>query len=146
MNRIISTFIFLVSSFLLSQSPLDKTYWESMNQTEKFSFIQGFLTAIHESTVILKNEVNERLSHDPYWRPPLELDRTARKLKDYLHTDPDYDYTQLTNLIDIFYTNPDNNNIDLLTAIKILVLHENGKKQHANEMLLMKQKEYLKDN
>ena len=101
---------------------------------------------MHESTVILKMEVNERLSNDPYWRPPLELDRTARKLKNYLHTDPNYDYNQLTDLIDIFYTNPDNNQIDLLTAMKILMLHENGKKQHANELLLMKQKEYLKDN
>ena len=117
-----------------------------MNNSEKYSFIQGFLTGMHESTVILKMEVNERLSNDPYWRPPLELDRTARKLKNYLHTDPNYDYNQLTDLIDIFYTNPDNNQIDLLTAMKILMLHENGKKQHANELLLMKQKEYLKDN
>ena len=59
----------------------------------------------------------------------------ARKLK--------YDFNMIRQLLDVFYTDPDNLLIPVPEAIRIIALREDGNRERANFLLLRERRKSL---
>lgn len=126
-----------------SQDVLGKEYWQSLSENEKVSFITGVYSGFTESLDIMGHEAKRQQKKDKYWTSPFSLEKSAIDIKEYYSPKIGYDYELITKLLDAFYTNPDNDQIELIFALHILILHQEGEVRRANELLLHKQKEYL---
>lgn len=124
---------------------VDSEFWNSLNDEEKIVFLHGAYKGLSESLQVMGKEAERQKGRDPYWVPPFVHERTARHLKEYFSDTLGFDYQTMAGLLDAFYANPDNSHIDVMSALHILMLHHDGHVRRANEMLLMKQREVLKD-
>ncbi|MFQ6673771.1 MAG: hypothetical protein ACE5GH_03165 [Fidelibacterota bacterium] len=134
---------FTVLSILGGQTPGDSEFWHSLEQNEKVAFVQGVYTGLAQSLEILRTEGARQKHQDPYWSPPFVHEHSAQRLKEYYLKEGSFDYTQAVDLLDAFYTNPDNAHVDIMVALHILMLHQNGETRRANELLLLKQRDTL---
>ena len=122
----------------------DRDFWLSLGEDEKVAFVKGVYTALNTSLQILGAEAARQKSQDPYWVPPFVHQNSAHRLREFYGDPSQTDYLTIARRIDAFYSNPDNAHIDIMYALRILMLHEAGEVQRANELLLIKQKEVLK--
>lgn len=127
------------------QAGSDSEFWHSLTSDEKIVFLQGVYKGLSESLRVMEEGAVREKSRDPYWVPPFVHERTAQHLKEYFSDTLGFDYQTMAGLLDAFYANPDNGHIDVMSALHILMLHQDGYVRRANEMLLMKQREALKD-
>ncbi|MDP6457254.1 MAG: hypothetical protein QF613_03135 [Candidatus Marinimicrobia bacterium] len=136
-------FILLMITVLGGQDRSESDFWQSLSDSGKVLFLQGLYTGFTESLNILQQEALRQKREDAYWSPPFSHENSAKRLKEY-YADEMPAYEVIAAFLDAFYSNPDNLHIEFLDALHIVMLHQNGKIQRANELLLMKQKELLK--
>lgn len=123
----------------------DSEFWNSVELEEKIAFLKGVYTGLGKSLEVMGKEAARQEDRDPHWVPPFVHERSAYLLREFFSDTLGFDYKTLADLLDVFYANPDNIHIDVMSALHILALHQNGHLRRANEMLLMKQREALKD-
>ncbi|MFQ6616174.1 MAG: hypothetical protein ACE5HZ_05320 [Fidelibacterota bacterium] len=149
-RRVLTILLFLAAVELPGTSApqgldRDSEFWNSLNDGEKIVFLQGVYTGLFESLQVMGEEASRQKDRDPYWIPPFVHERTTRQVKEYFSDTLGFDYKTMSGLLDAFYSNPDNGDIDVMSALHILMLHQDGHIRRANELLLMKQRETLKD-
>ena len=136
-------FILLMVTVLGGQNSSESDFWQSLNDSGKVLFLQGLYTGFTESLLTLQGEAVRQKREDAYWSPPFSHENSAKRMKEY-YADEMPDHEVIAAFLDAFYSNPDNLHIELLDALHIVMLHQNGKIRRANELLLMKQMELLK--
>ena len=145
-NKIkIALFIFfIISQILPGQPDSDREFWQSLNEQEKVIFLQGIYAGLSKGLDVIGEEAARQKARDPFWTPPFALENSTNRLKEYYSEKIGFDYTTIAKLLDAFYSNPDNAHIDILYALRVLMLYQNGQQRRANELLLLKQKEFLR--
>ncbi|MBC8174271.1 MAG: hypothetical protein H8E82_01245 [Candidatus Marinimicrobia bacterium] len=144
MKKITVTFILLFMIIpLTAQNQYESDFWLSLDMKEKVIFLQGVYKGLTKGLVVMENEVKRQEANDPFWRSPFVLENSAATLNEYFSEKIGYDYEQIAVLLDLFYSNSDNTHIDLMYALRVIMLHQDGEQHRANELLLIKQKEVL---
>lgn len=133
-------------AILGGQDTHDRDFWQSLDEGERVVLIQGVYRGLTESLEIMGEEAIRQRNRDPYWTPPFVHEYSAKRLKEYYSENVGYDYALIAGLVDAFYSNPDNAHIDIMYALHVIMLHQEGETTRANELLLLKQKEVLKGN
>ena len=124
----------------LKQSP--SSFWISLSNKEKISFINGTYSALSVLKKKHKDEVAKQYLHDKNWIQPYYIDRYYSIIDEYYSEQVGYDIKIIAMHVDALYANSDNLNIPIMEAIKVVSLMQDGDREKANLRLLQLQRKY----
>ena len=130
----------LFSQVQLKQSP--SSFWISLSNKEKISFINGTYSALSVLKKKHKDEVAKQYLHDKNWIQPYYIDRYYSIIDEYHSEQVGYDLKIIALHMDALYANSDNLNIPIMEAIKVVSLMQDGDREKANLRLLQLQRKY----
>ena len=130
----------LFSQVELKQSP--SSFWISLSNEEKISFINGTYSALSVLKKKHKDEVAKQYLHDKNWIQPYYIDRYYSIIDEYHSEQVGYDLKIIALHMDALYANSDNLNIPIMEAIKVVSLMQDGDREKANLRLLQLQRKY----
>ena len=130
----------LFSQVELKQSP--SSFWISLSNKEKISFINGAYSALSVLKKKHKDEVAKQYLHDKNWIQPYYIDRYYSIIDEYHSEQVGYDLKIIALHMDALYANSDNLNIPVMEAIKVVSLMQDGDREKANLRLLQLQRKY----
>ena len=130
----------LFSQVELKQSP--SSFWISLSNKEKISFINGTYSALSVLKKKHKDEVAKQYLHDKNWIQPYYIDRYYSIIDEYHSEQVGYDLKIIALHVDALYANSDNLNIPIMEAIKVVSLMQDGDREKANLRLLQLQRKY----
>ena len=137
--------IFILANILFSQSELKQSpssFWISLSNKEKISFINGTYSALSVLKKKHKDEVAKQYLHDKNWIQPYYIDRYYSIIDEYHSEQVGYDLKIIALHMDALYANSDNLNIPIMEAIKVVSLMQDGDREKANLRLLQLQRKY----
>ena len=137
--------LFILVHILFSQSELKQSpssFWLSLSNKEKISFINGTYSALSILKKKHKEEVAKQYLHDKNWIQPYYIDRYYSIIDEYYSAQVGYDLKIIALHVDALYANSDNLNIPILEAIKVVSLMQDGDRNKANLRLLQLQRKY----
>ena len=137
--------IFILVQILFSQPDNKKSpssFWISLSNKEKISFINGTYSALSVLKKKHKDEVAKQYLHDKNWIQPYYIDRYYSIIDEYHSEQIGYDLKIIALHVDALYANSDNFNIPILEAIKVVSLMQDGDREKANLRLLQLQRKY----
>ena len=137
--------IFILVQISFSQSDNKKSpssFWISLSNKEKISFINGAYSALSVLKKKHKDEVAKQYLHDKNWIQPYYIDRYYSIIDEYHSEQVGYDLKIIALHVDALYANSDNLNIPILEAIKVVSLVQDGDREKANLRLLQLQRKY----
>jgi len=143
-EKILLLCLFCLIVSIFSRDTGDSDFWQSLDEEERVIFVKGVYTGLAESQKILSEVAIQQKKQDPFWVPPFVFDYSMHRLKEYDTETIEDDYILIAKLLDAFYSNSDNAFINVMDALRILILHQTGEVRRANELLLLKQREVLK--
>ena len=124
----------------LKQSP--SSFWISLSNKEKISFINGTYSALSVLKKKHKDEVAKQYLHDKNWIQPYYIDRYYSIIDEYYSEQVGYDLKIIALHMDALYANSDNLSIPIMEAIKVVSLMQDGDREKANLRLLQLQRKY----
>jgi len=130
----------IFSQVELKQSP--SSFWISLSNKEKISFINGTYSALSVLKKKHKDEVAKQYLHDKNWIQPYYIDRYYSIIDEYHSEQVGYDLKIIALHMDALYANSDNLNIPIMEAIKVVSLMQDGDREKANLRLLQLQRKY----
>ena len=137
--------IFIVVQISFSQVELKQSpssFWISLSNKEKISFINGTYSALSVLKKKHKDEVAKQYLHDKNWIQPYYIDRYYSIIDEYHSEQVGYDLKIIALHMDALYANSDNLNIPIMEAIKVVSLMQDGDREKANLRLLQLQRKY----
>ena len=137
--------IFILVRISFSQSEIKQSpssFWISLSNKEKISFINGTYSALSVLKKKHKDEVAKQYLHDKNWIQPYYIDRYYSIIDEYHSEQVGYDLKIITLHVDALYANSDNLNIPIMEAIKVVSLMQDGDREKANLRLLQLQRKY----
>ena len=137
--------IFILVQISFSQSEIKQSpssFWISLSNTEKISFINGTYSALSVLKKKHKDEVAKQYLHDKNWIQPYYIDRYYSIIDEYHSEQVGYDLKIIALHMDALYANSDNLNIPIMEAIKVVSLMQDGDREKANLRLLQLQRKY----
>ena len=137
--------IFLLVQISFSQSKVKQSpssFWISLSNKEKISFINGTYSALSVLKKKHKDEVAKQYLHDKNWIQPYYIDRYYSIIDEYHSEQVGYDLKIIALHVDALYANSDNLNIPIMEAIKVVSLMQDGDREKANLRLLQLQRKY----
>ena len=137
--------IFILVQVSFSQSEIKQSpssFWISLSNKEKISFINGTYSALSVLKKKHKDEVAKQYLHDKNWIQPYYIDRYYSIIDEYHSEQVGYDLKIIALHMDALYANSDNLNIPIMEAIKVVSLMQDGDREKANLRLLQLQRKY----
>ena len=137
--------IFILVQISFSQSEVKQSpssFWISLSNKEKISFINGAYSALSVLKKKHKDEVAKQYLHDKNWIQPYYIDRYYSIIDEYHSEQVGYDLKIIALHVDALYANSDNLNIPIMEAIKVVSLMQDGDREKANLRLLQLQRKY----
>jgi len=137
--------IFILVQISFSQSEIKQSpssFWISLSNKEKISFINGAYSALSVLKKKHKDEVAKQYLHDKNWIQPYYIDRYYSIIDEYHSEQVGYDLKIIALHMDALYANSDNLNIPIMEAIKVVSLMQDGDREKANLRLLQLQRKY----
>ena len=137
--------IFILIQVSFSQVELKQppsSFWISLSNKEKISFINGTYSALSVLKKKHKDEVAKQYLHDKNWIQPYYIDRYYSIIDEYHSEQVGYDLKIIALHMDALYANSDNLNIPIMEAIKVVSLMQDGDREKANLRLLQLQRKY----
>ena len=137
--------IFILVQSLFSQPEIKQSpssFWISLSNKEKISFINGTYSALSVLKKKHKDEVAKQYLHDKNWIQPYYIDRYYSIIDEYHSEQVGYDLKIIALHMDALYANSDNLNIPIMEAIKVVSLMQDGDREKANLRLLQLQRKY----
>ena len=137
--------IFILVRISFSQSEIKQSpssFWISLSNKEKISFINGTYSALSVLKKKHKDEVAKQYLHDKNWIQPYYIDRYYSIIDEYHSEQVGYDLKIIALHVDALYANSDNLNIPIMEAIKVVSLIQDGDREKANLRLLQLQRKY----
>ena len=137
--------IFILVQISFSQSDNKKSpssFWLSLSNKEKISFINGTYSALSVLKKKHKDEVAKQYLHDKNWIQPYYIDRYYSIIDEYHSEQVGYDLKIIAMHVDALYANSDNLNIPIMEATKVVSLMQDGDREKANLRLLQLQRKY----
>ena len=137
--------IFILVRLSFSQSEIKQSpssFWISLSNKEKISFINGTYSALSILKKKHKDEVAKQYLHDKNWIQPYYIDRYYSIIDEYYSEQVGYDLKIIALHMDALYANSDNLSIPIMEAIKVVSLMQDGDREKANLRLLQLQRKY----
>ena len=141
-----SLFIILImNGFIISQENTTNGFlWSEWNMSMRKIYIDGFMSGIYAGETSLQDAENSIKQRDPYWLSPLVVDINIRNLKYYNSFLNSLSMDEIVLRINAFYSDPDNIEINVNDAIKIINMRASSDTEKADKLLIFKGEVVLK--
>ena len=117
-----------IGSQLLAQNKgfIDGRIWNRMKTDNKLYFLSGLFTGMRKSEDIIGIEVEAEKRRTFAYTEPFYVNQIRKKLLSYTPKDENIDLSQITGLLDAFYSDSDNLRIRVTVALRIVFARQNG--------------------
>lgn len=124
------------ASGLFAQRDITGRSWTRWNDENKVIYLMGFYAGMKADVSLFAQAERDYPLRSPVERNPASVDRYKAERMEYYSRKVKYDFKVIRELIDIFYTDPDNLMIPVPAAIRIIMLREDGEHERSNFLLL----------
>lgn len=133
-------FAFMLAPVLvLAQKDITGKTWTRWDQDWKLSYLVGFYAGYKADGDIFRQAERDHPLRKPVERNPASVDRYKIERREYYSRQLKYDFEAIRELLDIFYTDPDNALIPVPEAIRIITLRSDGELERS-EFLLQRER------
>jgi hypothetical protein len=109
------------------------TRWEDEN---KVIYLMGFYAGMRADGSIFQQAEKDHPIQNPVQRAPASIDRYKAERREYYSRNLKYDFKLIKDLLDAFYTDPDNIAIPVPEAIRIISLRSENRLDRARDILI----------
>lgn len=110
--------------------------WTRWEDDHKVIYLMGFYAGMQADGAIFRQAERDHPIQEPIQREPVSIDRYKAERREYYSRDLKYDFKRIKDLLDVFYTDPDNLEIPVPDAIRIIALRSEEKLERAHFILL----------
>ncbi|UCD38633.1 MAG: hypothetical protein JSW54_03900 [Fidelibacterota bacterium] len=133
-----------LSGPVLAQRDITGKTWTHWDDSRKTVYLMGFYAGFRADGGIFRQAEKDHPLQQPIERNPASVDRYKVERREYYSRKLKYDFKMIRQLVDVFYTDPDNLLIPVPEAIRIIVLRADGNIERSEFLLLRERRESLK--
>lgn len=135
--------LLLIYSPLLAQPDITGKSWTRWDQGRQEAYLRGFYAALKVDRVLLREAQGSLYRLNPRESDPLTTERYKQARREHYSRQVKYDFKLLRQLVDVFYTHPDNLSIPAPEAIRIVMLRQEGDTERADFLLMRERRKAL---
>ena len=146
MNQLASAMVVVVlwlPSLLLSQPDITGKSWTRWDQGRQEAYLRGFYAGLKVDRLLLREAQGSLYRLNPMESDPLTTERYKQARREHYSRQVKYDFKLLRQLVDVFYTHPDNLSIPAPEAIRIVMLRQEGDAERADFLLMRERRKAL---
>ncbi|MFC1619636.1 hypothetical protein ACFL45_06785 [Candidatus Neomarinimicrobiota bacterium] len=128
---------------LLGQNERTGKSWTRWENDHKIIYLMGFYAGMRADGTIFQQAERDHPIDKPIQREPVSIDRYKAERKEYYSRHLKYDFKLIKELLDVFYTDPDNLEIPVPEAIRIIALRSEDQLERANFILLRERRKAM---
>jgi hypothetical protein len=128
---------------LLGQNERTGKSWTRWKEDHKIIYLMGFYAGMRADGTIFQQAERDHPIDKPTQREPVSIDRYKAERREYYSRQLKYDFKQIKELLDVFYTDPGNLEIPVPEAIRIIALRSEDKLERANFLLLWERRKAM---
>lgn len=133
----------LFPGILLGQNERTGKSWTRWEDDHKIIYLMGFYAGMRADGAIFQQAERDHPIDKPIQKNPVSIDRYKAERREYYSRYLKYDFKRIKGLLDVFYTDPDNLEIPVPEAIRIIVLRSEGKLERAHFLLLWERRKAM---
>ncbi len=128
---------------ILAQRDITGKSWTRWDEGRQEAYLRGFYAGLKVDRVLLREAQGSAYRLNPMESDPLTTERYKQARKEHYARKVKYDFKLLRQLVDVFYTHPDNLSIPAPEAIRIVMLRQDGKTERADFLLQRERRKAL---
>ena len=136
--------VFLFSGQLFAQRDISGKTWTRWDRDWKVTYLMGFYAGRKVDAALFREAERDHPIWDPTQREPAKVRRYKTDRSEYSGRELRYDFKQLRDLLDVFYTDPDNLPIAVPAAIRIILLRQAGDLERSDFLLQRERRKELR--
>ena len=121
---------------LLGQNERTGKSWTRWDNDHKIIYLMGFYAGLRADGMIFQQAERDHPIDKSIQKEPASINRYKAERREYYSRHLKYDFKLISQYLDVFYTDPDNLEIPVPEAIRIIALRSEGKLERANFLLL----------
>ena len=133
----------LIPALLPAQRDISGKAWTRWDQDWKVTYLMGFYAGRKADAALFREAERDHPIWDPTQREPAKVRRYKTDRMEYSARSMKYDFKLLRDLLDIFYTDPDNLPIALPAAIRIILVRQAGDLERSDFLLQRERRKEL---
>ncbi|MCH7938944.1 MAG: hypothetical protein IID13_04255 [Candidatus Marinimicrobia bacterium] len=133
----------LAPTFLFAQPDITGKSWTRWDQGRQEAYLRGFYAGLKVDRVLLREAQGSLYRLNPRESDPLTTERYKQARREHYSRQVKYDFKLLRQLVDVFYTHPDNLSIPAPEAIRIVMLRQEGDAERADFLLMRERRKAL---
>lgn len=142
-SRWVLILIILLSCQLFAQRDITGRTWTRWEEGRKIAYLAGFYAGLKADAVVFGQAERDHPLRKPVERNPASVDRYKVERREFYASKLKYNFNMIRQLLDVFYTDPDNLLIPVPEAIRIIALREDGNRERADFLLLRERRKAL---
>ena len=135
--------LLLIPRLAYSQPDITGKTWTRWEESRKEVYLRGFYAGLKVDRVLLREAQGSSYRRNPMESDPLTSERYKAARKEYFARRVKYDFKLLRDLVDVFYTHPDNLLIRVPEAVRIVMLQQAGNTERADFLLQRERRKTL---
>ncbi len=136
--------LLLIPRLAYPQKDITGKSWTRWDEGRQEAYIRGFYAGLKVDRVLLREAQGSTYRLNPMESDRLTTERYKQARKEHYSRQVKYDFKLLRQLVDVFYTHPDNLTIPAPEAIRIVMLRQDGATERADFLLLRERRKALK--
>ena len=130
-------------AIILAQPDITGKSWTRWDQGRQESYLRGFYAGLKVDRLLLREAQGSLYRLNPRESDPLTTERYKKARREHYSRQVKYDFKLLRQLVDLFYTHPDNLSIPAPEAIRIVMLRQEGDAERADFLLMRERRKAL---
>ncbi len=127
----------------LAQKDITGKTWTRWDESHKEAYLRGFYAGLKVDRVLLREAQGSSYRRNPMESDPLTSERYKATRKEFYARNVKYNFKLLRDLVDVFYTHPDNRLIPVPEAVRIAMLQQTGNTERADFLLQRERRKAL---
>jgi hypothetical protein len=117
--------------------------WGQWDQEHRVVYLMGFYDGYRAHGLVFNQAEHDHPYREPFSIPPSCIVQYKTDRQEYYSRNLKLDFKAIRDLIDIFYTDPDNLDIPVSEAIRITALRDEGQHERADFLLRTERRKVL---
>ena len=129
----------MLPGIITAQQNITGRLWSQWDESRKVIFLARFYAGLLTDMAVFAQAEQDYSFRQPTESNPVSVDRYKAERREYYSDNLKYDFNMIRQLLDVFYTDPDNLLIPVTEAIRIIALRADGNLERS-EFLLMRER------
>ena len=117
--------------------------WNQWEHEHKVLYLVGFYDGYKAHGLVFNQAEHDHPFREPFSTPPSLIVRYKADRTEYYSRNLKLNFNLISDFIDIFYTDPDNLDIPVTEAIRIITLRDEGQTERADFLLRTERRKIL---